>query len=62
MNPRDVLEEGYVRLWCLLGGEIVGEKKEPTTFKTLLSGHSNSFWWITPGNDILAQICIGNPT
>lgn len=61
MNPRDVLKEGYVRLWCLIGGKIIEEKKEPTTFETLISGHNNSFW-IIHGNDILAQICVGNPT
>lgn len=59
MNPRDVLKEGYVRLWCLVGGKIVEEKKEPITSETLLSGHNNSFWWITHGNGILAQTVLG---
>lgn len=57
MNPRDVLKEGNVRLWCLVGGKIVEEKKEPATFEIkLLSGHSTSIWWIAHGHDILAQI------
>lgn len=43
--------EGYVRLWCFIGGKIVEEKKEPATSETLQSGHSNSFWWITHGNE-----------
>lgn len=58
MNPRDVLKEGYVRLWCLIGGKVVEEKKEPFTSETLPSGHK-SFWWIAHGNDILAQTVLG---
>lgn len=61
MNPRDVLKKGYDRLWCLVGGNIVKEMKEPTTYGTLLSGYGNSFMLTTHVNDILTQLWGGNP-